>query len=400
MKTNILVITGQNRDEWDKIIASLQKNKSLFVFTANKAGTAYKLLRTEAINIALSDYSIPKVNSISFLKKIKVLRPDVEVVFLSENANLSKAIAAMKEGAYDFYELPVNLRLLNAVISKAIEKQALLFEKLELERKVKEVFDFGNIIGRSKPMQRITELVSSLAQKNVNVLITGETGVGKELVANALHYNSARSAKPFVKVNCAAFNKGVLESELFGHEIGSFTGAVTKRLGRFELANEGTIFLDEIGDVPLSTQVKLLRVLQEKEFERVGGNETIKIDTRVLAGTNKDMKKLVEKQKFRSDLYYRLNVVHIEVPTLKERKGDIPLLVSFFINKLNDEKDYKIKGIAKEAMQILMNYQWPGNVRELENAVESAMALAQKNVIEPKYLVAFTLGDLKNYSSL
>jgi transcriptional regulator with PAS, ATPase and Fis domain len=278
-----------------------------------------------------------------------------------------------------------------AVIEKAIEKQSLFFEKAELEKKIREKFDAGKIIGRSKAMQHVLNIVGSISKKNVNVLITGETGTGKEMIANAIHSNSSRCTEPFIKVSCAAFSEGILESELFGHEKGAFTGAITKRIGRFELADGGTIFLDEIGDMSLSTQIKLLRVIQEREFERVGGNDTIKVDVRIIAATHQDIKKLIEEKKFREDLYYRLNVVHIELPSLRQRKDDIPRLASSFIHKFNEEKEYHIKGITNEAMQILLNYQWPGNVREMENAIESAMALAEKDIVEAKYLPSFLL---------
>ncbi|KJR43876.1 two component, sigma54 specific, Fis family transcriptional regulator [Candidatus Magnetoovum chiemensis] len=272
-----------------------------------------------------------------------------------------------------------------------MEKQLLYYENKELEKKVRDKFNMGITVGRSKAMQQIIDMVKSIAPKNVNVLITGETGTGKEVVANAIHYNSQRVAEPYIKINCAAFNEGVLESELFGHEKGAFTGASNKRIGRFELADKGTLFIDEIGDMPPSIQIKLLRVLQEKEFERVGGNETIKVDVRILSATNKDLKKLIQQGMFREDLYYRLNVVQIEMPPLRKRKDDIPLLITSFIERLNDEKGYKIKGVTRDAMQVLLDYHWPGNIRELANAVESAMALTQKDVIEAKYLPSFLL---------
>ena len=390
MQSNILIVSEDGNQEWGKIINYLRKRK-MIVSTTSTVSDAYKKLKKKSINIILSDYFLPKVNSLKFLKKIKSIKPSVELIFLSKNATLSNAIEAMKEGAYDFYELPVKTTLLITVIEKAMEKQSIFLEKIELEKKIKEKFNFDNIVGRSKQMQNVTDIISSVAPKNANVLITGETGIGKEMIANAIHYNSPRASKPFIKVNCGAFNEGVLESEIFGHEKGSFTGAITKRVGRFELANEGTIFLDEIGDMSPGTQIKLLRVLQEKEFERVGGNETIKVNIRIIAATNQDLEKLIEEKKFRKDLYYRLNIVHIELPPLRERKDDIPLLVSHFINKFNEEKSYKINGINKNAMQMLLNYKWPGNVRELENAVESAMALAPKDVIEAKYLPSFLL---------
>jgi DNA-binding NtrC family response regulator len=390
MELHVLVFGGNPKAGWDRVRNYLRR-RGVSVYTASTVKEAYKALRNEPVNIVLSDFNHQKVNSLRFMKKAKAIKPHIEIIFLSERVALSKAIKAMKEGAYDLYEFPINSRLMMAVIEKAVEKQALFVENIELERKVKERFNFGKIVGRSKAMQHVTEVAGPVATKNVNILLTGETGTGKEMIANAIHYNSPRSLNPFVKVNCAAFNEGVLESELFGHEKGAFTGALTKRMGRFELADGGTIFLDEVGDISPSTQIKLLRVLQEKEFERVGGNDTIKVNVRVIAATNHDLRRLIEEGKFREDLYYRLNVVHIELPPLRERVEDIPLLVSFFINRLNEEKVYGIKGITKEAMQILLGYKWPGNVRELENALESSMALAGGDVIEAKYLPSFLL---------
>jgi len=390
MNLNILIVENRAAAAWEKV-SSFCRRKGVTVHNASTLKEAFRVLKNEPINIILSDFHMGKSGGFAFLRRAREIRPFIEVIFLSDKVPLSQAIEAMKQGAYDFYEFPVNHRLLMAVIEKAIEKQVLLAEKTELERKVKERFNFGNIVGRSKAMQHVIEIVGSVAPKNVNILLAGETGTGKEMVANAIHYNSPRSARPFVKVNCAAFNEGVLESELFGHEKGSFTGALSRRVGRFESAHGGTLFLDEIGDLSLSTQIKLLRVLQEREFERVGGNETIKVDVRLIAATNKDLKRLIGEGKFREDLYYRLNVVSISMPALRERKEDIPLLASYFINKINEESGYQIKGITKEAMQILLSYSWPGNVREMSNALESAMALSQKDVIEAKFLPSFLL---------
>lgn len=390
MEITLLVISDQESKEWKKVVTYLRKRKFI-VLTAASSKTALSVLKKEHVHILICDYHLPKVNIVTFIKKIKKERPSLEIIFLSDRPTLSKAIDAMKAGAYDFYEFPVNMRLLTAVIGKAIEKQNIHAEKIELERQVKERFDFGKIVGRSKAMKSVLEIVRSIAPKNVNVLLTGETGTGKEMIANLIHYNSPRNAGPFIKMNCAAFSEGVLESELFGHEKGAFTGAITKRIGRFELADGGTIFIDEIGDMPPGIQIKLLRVLQEKEFERVGGNETIKVDVRVVAATNQNLKQLIEEKKFREDLYYRLNVVHIALPPLRDRKDDIPTLVSTFMNKMNEEKGYDVNRITREAMQMLLNYAWPGNVRELENTVESAMALSERDLIEPKYLPSFLL---------
>lgn len=390
LNVTILVVSEKGDRRWEKLIAYL-KSKGAVIQSTSTDRETYDVLKKHHVNIMIVDYDLSGVKGLKLLKRAKALRPHVELIFLSEKVTVSKAIEAMREGAYDFYEFPINSRLIIAVIEKAIEKQSLFVEKTELEKRVRERFDFGKIVGRSKAMQHVMEVVASVAPKNVNILLTGETGSGKEMIANAIHYNSRRAAKPFIKVNCAAFSEGVLESELFGHERGAFTGAITRRVGRFELADGGTIFLDEIGDISLSTQIKLLRVIQEREFERVGGNETIKVDVRIIAATNQDLKRLIEEKRFREDLYYRLNVVYLELPSLRQRKDDIPLLASFFINKFNEEKDYQIKGITNEAMQIILNYEWPGNVREMENAIESAMALAEKNIIEAKYLPSFLL---------
>jgi DNA-binding NtrC family response regulator len=371
---NILLLIGEDASDADRI-SSYFKRREVKTFITASTREADLLLKQKPIHIVLVYYDIPKVNALKFLEKVKSTKPYIEVIFLSEKVTLSKAIEAMKLGAYDFYESPVNMRLLMAVVEKAVEKQSLHFDKIKLEKKVMERFNFGKIVGRSKAMQHVMDILSSVAPKNVNILLTGETGTGKEMVAQGIHYNSSRSSKPFIGVNCAALSEGVLESELFGHERGSFTGAVTKRIGRFELAEGGTLFLE----------------LQEKSFERVGGNESIAVDVRVIAATHQNLLQLINEGKFRKDLYYRLNIVHIGLPTLRERKEDIPLLVSSFIQKLNDEKAYGIKGITRSAMQILLNYKWPGNVREMENAIESAMALATTDVIEAKYLPSFLL---------
>jgi len=391
LELNILIIEGTGSKDWEEVKAYFDKKKGVTLYVTSAVGEAYRIVRDKHVNIIISEYNLPQVKVLNFLRKVKTLRPHIEIIFLSDKVTISKAIEAMRAGAYDFYEFPLDMKLLMTMVEKAVEKQALFFEKEELERKVKEQFDFSNVIGRSKAIQHVLGIMRSVAPKHANILLTGETGTGKEMIAQAIHYNSPRSLKPLIKVNCASFNVGVLESELFGHEKGAFTGAIAMRIGRFELADGGTVFLDEIGDIPHSTQIKLLRFLQEKEFERVGGNKTIKVDVRVIAATNKDIKRLVEKGKFREDLYYRLNVVNINLPPLRERKGDIPLLVSHCITRLNQEKDYRIKGITKGAMQILLDYSWPGNVRELENTVESAMALAEKDIIEEKYLPAFLL---------
>jgi len=388
---HLLMVTGENSGEWERTREYLSRRKNLVLHTAGSVGDAYRALREREINVVIADYDMPRVKVPLFLRKVREIKPYVEVIFLSNTATLSDAIRVMKEGAYDFYELPVRGSLMMTIIEKIAEKQSLYFEMKELEEKVKEQFDFDTIIGRSKAIEHVIRTVKSVAKKNISILLTGETGTGKELIANAIHYNSPRAAKPFIKVNCAALSEGILESELFGHERGAFTGAIAQRIGRFELADGGTLFLDEVGDIPPAVQVKLLRVLQDRTFERVGGNEAQKVDVRIIAATNRNLKGLMEAGRFREDLYYRLSVVTIEIPSLRERKEDIPVLATHFINKFVHEKEYAIKGITKEAMRFLIDYDWPGNIRELENAIESSMALAEGKMIEEKYLPAFLL---------
>jgi DNA-binding NtrC family response regulator len=393
LKLKILIIESIGSKDWNEVREYFNKKKGISLYKTSTVTDAYKIIRDKDINIVISEYNLRKVNILTFIDKIKSFKPHIEIIFLSDKVTLSDAIKAMKAGAYDIYEFPVNIRLLMTMVDKAIEKQTLFFEKEVLERKVKEHFDFRNIVLKSKQMQYVLSIVKTVAPKNVNILLTGETGTGKEMITQLIHMNSPRSSKPLIKVNCASYNVGVLESELFGHEKGAFTGAITTRVGRFELADGGTLFLDEIGDIEHGTQIKLLRFLQDKKFERVGGNKTINVDVRLISATNRELKKLVEEGKFREDLYYRLDVVHINLPPLRERREAIPLLVSSFIEKLNKEKGYYIKGITREAMQILLNYKWPGNVRELENTIESAMALARKDIIEEKYLPSFLILD-------
>jgi len=390
LNATILFVSEKGDMRWDRLHSYL-KRKGAKILSAYSSRETYDMLRKIPVNIIIADYDHAGIKGPALLKKTKQLRPHVELIYLSKKASLSKAIETLREGAYDFYEFPVSTRLILAVIEKAMEKETLSVEKTALEQKVRTLFNPGRIIGRSKAMQHVLDIVGSISAKNVNILITGETGTGKEMIANAIHYNSPRASKPFIGVNCAALSEGILESELFGHEKGSFTGAISRRIGRFEVAQSGTVFLDEVGDLPHSMQVKLLRVLQEKSFERVGGNDQVKVDVRVIAATHRNLKQLIDEGKFREDLFYRLNVVHISLPPLRDRKDDIPLIVSSFIHKFNEEKEYGIKGVSREAMQILLNYKWPGNVRELENAIESAMALSSTNIIEAKYLPSFLL---------
>ncbi|MGE5183206.1 MAG: sigma 54-interacting transcriptional regulator, partial [Acidobacteriota bacterium] len=298
------------------------------------------------------------------------------------------AVEAMRAGATDYLTKPLNFDELLVVLDKALEQQELRRETRQLRQRVRDRVAPNNIVGDSPPMQRVFEIVDQVAPSRATVLITGESGTGKELVANALHQRSPRASGPFVKLHCAALAETLLESELFGHERGAFTGAVARKDGRFSIADGGTLFLDEIGEISPSVQVKLLRFLQEHEFERVGGTQTVRVDVRVIAATNKNLAEEVKAGRFREDLFYRLNVVTIDMPPLRARKTDIPALAKFFLDKYAKDNNKALEGFAPQTLELLMSYDWPGNVRELENAIERAVVLANGNLIEPRHLPA------------
>jgi DNA-binding NtrC family response regulator len=319
------------------------------------------------------------------------------VIILTGHGSIEAAVNAMRDGAYDFLTKPVNLDHLSLLVKRALSNRELALQHRALQEELESRNQFANIIGKSSPMKRIFEVVKQVAPTKASVLITGDSGVGKELIADAIHYNSPRKQKPLIKVHCAALTETLLESELFGHEKGAFTGAVDRKRGRFELAHMGTLFLDEIGEINQSIQIKILRVLQEKKFERVGGEDTIEVDVRIIAATNKNLKEEIQNGNFREDLFYRLNVVNIEIPPLRERKEDIPLLVAAFIKELSRENDKVIEGIDSKAAMTLYNYPWPGNVRELRNCIESAVVMSRTTSIGiedlPPYLLSGSDGD-------
>jgi DNA-binding NtrC family response regulator len=308
------------------------------------------------------------------------------VIVISAQGTIEKAVQAMKLGAFDFIEKPINPRVISLLAERALEKQTLILQNRDLRSQLEDKFHFKNIIGRSEKMVKIFELIRHIAPYDSSVLVIGESGTGKELIANAIHYNSPRTAMPFIKVSCASLSEGIIESELFGHEKGAFTGAIASRKGRFEMAHQGTLFLDEVEDIPLSTQIKLLRVLQEGEFERVGGNKTLKVNIRIIAASNRDLQEAVKASTFREDLYYRLNVVNIKLPPLRERKEDIPFLIQFLTEKFNKKYKMEVKGVSQRAMNLLMDYSWSGNVRELENTIESSLVINTPEVLDLQHL--------------
>ena len=364
----------------------LFKKKGYEILLAPNGKEALHLFRREVVDLVITDVVMPKMDGIELLEAVKSLRPETEVIVISAQGTIEKAVQAMKLGAFDFIEKPINPRVISLLVERGLEKQTLILQNRDLRSKLEDKFHFRNIVGRSEKMVKIFELIHHIAPYDSSVLIIGESGTGKELIANAIHYNSPRASMPFIKVSCASLSEGIIESELFGHEKGAFTGAIASRKGRFELAHQGTLFLDEVEDIPPSTQIKLLRVLQEGEFERVGGNKTIKVNIRIIAASNRDLHEAVKGGVFREDLYYRLNVVNIKLPTLKDRRDDIPFLVNFFIEKYNQKYHMKVKGISQKAMNLLTNYEWTGNVRELENTIESILVINSPGVIDIQHL--------------
>jgi two-component system response regulator HydG len=340
-------------------------------------------LREGEIHILLADLQMPRLSGQELLKAAKTIAPDVEVIVITGHGTVEDAVEAMKEGAYDFITKPFKRVQLERTIRRAAEKQALALQNRRLQARLDELQGAGSIVGTSPVMLKTLELVRQVAPSTATVLIQGESGTGKELIADAIHHGSPRREQAFIKVNCAALPEPLLESELFGHERGAFTGAVARKEGRFELADGGTLFMDEIGDISVAMQAKLLRVLQSGEFERVGGTRTLKVDVRVVAATNTDLAALVREKRFREDLYYRLNVITIQLPPLRDRQEDIPLLAHHFLRRYTVKNAKPLGGFTEEAMDLLQTYAWPGNVRELENAIERAVVLTRSDLITP-----------------
>ena len=352
------------------------------VLTAENGPQALEIIQKEKPGIAIVDLVMPGMDGIELLKRAKEISPGIEVIIITAYGSIPTAITAMREGAYDYIEKPFCPEMAELLIKRLVEYQGLLEENISLHQILEERYRFENIIAKSPKMQQVIEVIKVVARSNATVLITGDSGTGKELVARAIHSQSYRKDKPFIAVSCAALPESLLESELFGHEKGSFTGAYTQKKGKFEIANRGSLFLDEIGEMSANIQVHLLRVLEEREFTRVGGNEPTKVDVRVISATNKDMKRAIANGQFREDLYYRLNVVAIELPPLRERKEDIPLLAQHFLKEFAVENQKEITGFSPEATDFLLKYEWPGNIRELENAIERAVILAKNSYIE------------------
>lgn len=363
-------------------IAQFLETSGYAVSCAGSFTQAMGILAQEGVKVVVTDLVMPNGDGMSVLKHVKGTDASVGVILATGYGTVENAVSAMREGADHYLIKPINLKELRITIERIIERQTLLAENLDLKKRLNDKYSIPNLIGNSIPIQDITDKINQIASSNANILLTGESGTGKGVVANIIHQNSPRHEGAFVSLNCAALSEGILESELFGHERGAFSGAVSQKKGRFELADGGTLFLDEVSEIPAAVQVKLLNVLEEREFMRVGGERQIRVDIRLIAATNKDLERLVTQNKFREDLYYRLQVVIMSIPPLRQRREDIPLLVSHFIGESSRSNNRKINGLSKEAMDMLTRYDWPGNVRELKNTVESMVILATADSLD------------------
>jgi two-component system NtrC family response regulator len=368
------------------LLETLLGSEGYEIMTADNAYDALSLVREADLDLLITDMKMPRMDGMELLDECKRIKSDLPVIMMTAYGTIEMAVEAMKKHAYDYITKPFQNEQLKLTVKKALENYRLIKENRLLSQALSDRFKHGNMVGKSKSMQKVYDIVDKVAQSKASVLITGPSGTGKELIAKALHYGSPRKNRPFVSINCGALTETLLESELFGHERGAFTGAVAMKKGRFELADEGTLFLDEVGDMPPSLQVKLLRVVQEMEFVRVGGTRTIRVDVRVISASNRNIKEDVARGTFREDLFYRLNVIHIEVPPLRERIDDIPLLVRHFIEKYRDEQGKNAIELSPEVWKAIYAYPWPGNVRELENTIERAVVLNSGGVITPEDL--------------
>ncbi len=353
---------------------------------------ALRKIEAENWNILFVDLKMPGMDGLEVLRQAKKIKEDLPVIIITAYATIDSAVQAMKDGAYDYIVKPFDPEAIALLVEKVVEHQNLVRENILLRERIEREYQFEEIIGKSQPMQEVFEMVKNVAESDTSVLVTGESGTGKELIARAIHSNGPRRYNPFITASCGAMPEGLLESELFGHEKGAFTGALYTRRGRFELADGGTLFLDEIGEISPKTQVNLLRILDEKSFMRVGGMEQITVDVRVVSATNRDLKKAIREGAFREDLFYRLNVVSIQLPPLRERKEDIPLLANHFLGKFRAQTNKRIERISARAMELMMEHSWPGNVRELENAIERAVVVGKKSEVIPEDLPFFKPG--------
>ncbi len=393
MKPNILII-----DDEVEFLTCATDIVSSWNFEVDTAQTGYEALQRVSLytyQLIILDVIMPLINGIETLKRIRKLDREVPVVVITGDARIETAVNAMKNGAYDYISKPVDWNKLNIIIKNGLALRSLKKEVSKLKGKLKNKYENTNIIGNSVKMRQVYKSLDRVIDSDVTVVIRGESGTGKELLARAIHFNGHRKDGSFVAVNCAAIPESLLESELFGHEKGSFTGAYSKRLGKFEQAHKGTLFLDEIGEMSKLTQVKILRVLQEKHIERIGSSGSVEVDVRVISATNRNLEEMVAKGEFREDLYYRITVYPIELPALRERREDLPKLIAYFLDKLNKKMKRKIKGVSNQTLDHLMKYNWPGNVRELENVIQRAMLNGNGDILKPEHFpITITTNEL------
>ncbi|MBM4276428.1 MAG: sigma-54-dependent Fis family transcriptional regulator [Deltaproteobacteria bacterium] len=387
LKDKILV--ADDEKSMREFLDIMLKKEGYKVTLASNGEEVMKLIEKDIFDLALVDIRMPRQDGISVLKKIKSISPETVVIMMTAYASADTAIKAMKEGAYDYITKPFKIDEIKLIIQNALEKKHLQKENILLKQVVRDRYHFENIIGQSSKMLELYDLLEKVAPTKTNILVTGDSGTGKELVAKAIHYNGPRKDKPFVTLNCGAIPESLIESELFGHMRGAFTDAILTKKGLFEVADEGTIFLDEISELPLMMQVKLLRVLQDREFKRVGGTEDIRVDVRIISATNKDLEEAVREKQFREDLFYRLNVIQIKIPSLRERKEDIPPLAGHFLKRYSEELGKQISQVSPEALRILVQYDYPGNVRELQNIIERAVALETSQELTAQNLSSY-----------
>ncbi len=387
-----ILVVDDDEDGRNTIRTILQK-EGYDPLVAEDGNEAIDKIRTVDLDLIISDLRMPGMDGLQLLKAAKIVNPHIPIIIVTGSGTVETAVDAMKAGAYDYLLRPFKKSDILNLVQRALKVRALLLENLNLKLQLEAEREKRFVVGVSQTMKHVLDMVEQVANSSSTVLLLGETGTGKEVVAHAIHARSPRAAKPFIKVSCAALPESLLENELFGHEKGAYTGATSMQRGRFELADGGTIFLDEIGEMTLATQVKLLAVLQEGRFERIGGTKTIAADVRVLAATNRDLAKAVAEKHFRQDLFYRLNVITIHVPALRERAEDIPIMASHFARKYAQANEKTIEGISKQAMDTLAAYAWPGNVRELENAIERAVVLAKQATINVEDLPPAVRGD-------
>ncbi len=387
------ILIVDDEDGMRRLLSRVLTREGYETSAVGSGAEALRLVASERFDLVVTDIKMPEMDGLQLLAELKEYEPSLPIIVITAYGTIENAVQALRSGAYDYIAKPFENDEIKLTVAKAFERERLLAENRYLHAELEGRYDFSGIVGGSLAMQQVYDMASSVAVSNANVMITGESGTGKELLARSIHYSSLRKEKPFVVLNCAAISEGVLESELFGHEKGAFSGALDTRKGRFERADQGTLFIDEVAEMSMAAQVKLLRVIQEHEFERVGGNKTISVDVRIVAATNKKLEDQVKNGNFREDLYYRLNVVNINVPPLRSRREDVEPLSRFFLEKYTAETGKKITDLSPRALSCLLAHDWPGNVRELQNAIERAVVLSKGSVLTPRDFPQGMQGD-------